>query len=243
MPTTHSFVWFEIFGEPEALSSFYAGALGWTVQTVPMGEQRYHMFSPPQGAPQGGFRTGDPRWLSYMAVPDVDAAAADVVANGGALLEPAQDMGPGRMALVAEPTGAVFALWREAQPDEAQDAAPGLGSVQWTECFSSDVDRSLAFFQQSFGLGNDTMPMPSGGAYNMLKSGEKRVGGAVQDPHEGNDSHWLNWVSVQDVDATAAAIEQHGGSLVAPAWDQPGMGRMAIARDPAGTRFGIMALG
>ena len=62
----------------------------------------------------------------------------------------------------------------------------------------------------------------------------------MQNPHAGTDSHWLNWVSVQDV---AAAIEQHGGSLVAPAWDQPGMGRMAIARDPAGTRFGIMALG
>ncbi len=49
-----------------------------------------------------------PHWDVYFAVVDTDAAAARVAELGGSVLMPAMDIEPGRFAVVADPTGAVF---------------------------------------------------------------------------------------------------------------------------------------
>ncbi|MEU3403041.1 VOC family protein [Streptomyces sp. NPDC006670] len=56
-----------------------------------------------------------PHWMTYFEVRDTDAAAARVAALGGRVLSPPRDRIRGRLALVADPEGAVFALVRSAE--------------------------------------------------------------------------------------------------------------------------------
>jgi len=53
-----------------------------------------------------------PSWLGNLCVESCDGAAATTVANGGSVLKPAFDVpGVGRVAIVADPSGAVLALY------------------------------------------------------------------------------------------------------------------------------------
>lgn len=58
-----------------------------------------------------------PHWMTYFEVRDTDAATARVAALGGRVLSPPRDRIRGRLALVADPEGAVFALVRSAAED------------------------------------------------------------------------------------------------------------------------------
>lgn len=49
-------------------------------------------------------------WLTYFAVDDADSTTAAAVHAGSTLLQPAFDMPAGRMSVVMDPQGAVFAL-------------------------------------------------------------------------------------------------------------------------------------
>jgi predicted enzyme related to lactoylglutathione lyase len=49
-----------------------------------------------------------PHWAVYFAVVDADAAAARVKELGGTVVMPPMDIEPGRFAVVADPSGAVF---------------------------------------------------------------------------------------------------------------------------------------
>ena len=63
-----------------------------------------------------------PHWTSYIHVPSVDAAAARAELAGGTVLVRPFDIGaPGvrritRIALIADPDGAVFGLWDTPPP-------------------------------------------------------------------------------------------------------------------------------
>jgi hypothetical protein len=58
---------------------------------------------------------------------------------------------------------------------------------------------------------------------------------------EGTPPHWNVYFNVEDVDAGATRLEELGGTTVAPAFDVPGVGRMAMVADPQGAMFWLMA--
>jgi predicted enzyme related to lactoylglutathione lyase len=49
-------------------------------------------------------------WAVYFAVPDADAAIARIEGLGGRVVRPAEDTPYGRLATVADPTGAQFRI-------------------------------------------------------------------------------------------------------------------------------------
>lgn len=103
-----------------AARAFWARIAGWTYADMPMpgGAGTYTVFMAGE-APGGGiFDASDPefaglapRWISYIHVDDVDAASAEVEAAGGTVHRAPFDIaGVGRIAVVADPTGAVIGL-------------------------------------------------------------------------------------------------------------------------------------
>jgi predicted enzyme related to lactoylglutathione lyase len=58
----------------------------------------------------GADDTTPPGWLTYFGVDDTDAAVASATAGGATVLTPARDSEYGRMAVLADPWGAVFAV-------------------------------------------------------------------------------------------------------------------------------------
>ncbi len=110
----------------------------------------------------------------------------------------------------------------------------------WNESNSNDPAKASAFYQELFGWSENTMEMGEMGTYRMLNIGERTVAGMMATP-EGVPSHWLGYVQVEDVDATAEKIAAAGGNIMMPPFDIPNMGRSAIVTDPQGAAFGLFA--
>ncbi|MFH1746322.1 MAG: VOC family protein [Planctomycetota bacterium] len=124
-PTTGSICWSELMTRDiPAAKKFYAEMFGWKLVDQDMGEFKYTMFTPPgEKEPKGGmmmmegpqFEGVPPSWLNYIAVEDVDASAQRCVKLGGKIECPPTDIPKvGRFAMIADPTGAVIALYRSA---------------------------------------------------------------------------------------------------------------------------------
>lgn len=102
---------------------FYAESLGWRFEAMPMPGMTYWIIH--SGAArlggmfemQGAHFDGVPEhWLTYLAVDDVDARLRTAVAAGATICKDAFDIaGVGRMAVLAEPGGAVVA-WMTPKP-------------------------------------------------------------------------------------------------------------------------------
>jgi predicted enzyme related to lactoylglutathione lyase len=116
------------------------------------------------------------------------------------------------------------------------------GTFCWNELATGDVAAAKAFYTQVFGWTTDDMPMPGDapGTYTLFKLGDAEIAGCYQldgPQFEGVPPHWMSYVSVKDVDATAAKAQKAGATVLWPAMDVEGIGRMAGLVDPQGAAF------
>ena len=236
------FVWFELVAKDEAAGArFYGEVIGWKVQPMDMpGGMKYPMIMAGQ-TPIGGIAppqdSASPHWVSYVSVEDVDASAKKVKKLGGALLAPAFDVPTvGRMQPVADPQGAKFFLFHNANGDS--EPAQGEGSFHWNELSTDDPEAAVAFYEKAFGYTHETMDMGMG-AYFVLKNGDALRGGAMK-AQTPAPAHWLQYATVEDCDAAAARAKKAGGQIVVPPSDIPGVGRIAAVVDPLGATMGII---
>ena len=98
----------------EAAQAFYAGLFGWSFEPFEGSEMPY--FAIKNGdANNGGMRAPQPgeppHWLVYFATEDTDGSLAKAQEQGGSPLGPAIDLPMGRIGVVRDPQGAVFALY------------------------------------------------------------------------------------------------------------------------------------
>jgi hypothetical protein len=179
-----------------------------------------------------------PHWLSWVYVDDADAVAARVAGLGGKVLAGPMDYGDmGRGAVIADPTGAAFALWQPKGPIEPR-VKQQAGAVTWNELLTTNVDASGSFLSKLLGWKSRTDsigPM----TYTTFLAGDERIGGMMAAPMKEVPSSFLVYFATDDVDKTVAQATQLGGGVVAPAFDVPGVGRFAILRDPQGAAFAL----
>jgi uncharacterized protein len=110
-------VWNEL-GSPDldASSAFYSALFGWSIAPfAPASEEPYLAIKNGQ-ANNGGMRPltppgTPPYWLAYFGVEDIDAALQRVGELGGSVHAGPIDIEIARIAVVADPQGAVFALY------------------------------------------------------------------------------------------------------------------------------------
>jgi predicted enzyme related to lactoylglutathione lyase len=238
------FVWFEhVSGDVARGRAFYGDLFGWRSDGMPIGGETYHMIlNGTEGI--GGFRTapaGVPtHWHSYLSVADVDATVAAAVAAGAKVHLPPTDFAPvGRGAAIADPTGAVFSVWKGAQPDRPDVQSVAIGDWYWHECLSPDPDRALAFYVKVFGYVGQTMNMPEGPYHVLSKDAVPRCG-LMQSPQPGAPAGWMPYVSVADCDASLAKAVGLGAQVCLPAMDVPEVGRFAVIMDPLGAVLGLV---
>jgi predicted enzyme related to lactoylglutathione lyase len=184
-----------------------------------------------------------PHWLSYVSVANADESAEKIKAEGATIMnEPFDVYTIGRMAVVKDPTGAVFAIW---QPKEHCGA--GVYNVPnsfcWNELGTTDTEQAGNFYSKVFGWTKESF---SGSPieYTMFKNGDRGAGGMYKiTPEMGPvPPHWLVYIAVDDCDAKVQRATELGGSVMKPADDIPGIGRFAILVDPQGAAFAIIKL-
>jgi predicted enzyme related to lactoylglutathione lyase len=108
-----------VTSDPERAGAFYARVFGWTVERIDLDRTPYWIFrrhgedvagmieAPASPEPDAA------SWMLYFHVADADASAERVEGLGGAVLIPPFDVPTvGRCALIADPAGVVFRLYR-----------------------------------------------------------------------------------------------------------------------------------
>ena len=170
-----------------------------------------------------------------------DATTARVGPAGGmVIVEPFDVMDAGRMSVVGDPTGAVFAMW-QAKGDAPARLVGEHGAISCNELTSADADKSRAFLEAVPGA--TLVPAPDFGDYSMVMVDGDPVAGVVQRmegvPETG--SPWLVYFAVDDCDAAYARAASTGGSVIVPPIDIP-PGRFSILKDPQGVTFDVIAV-
>jgi predicted enzyme related to lactoylglutathione lyase len=115
----------------------------------------------------------------------------------------------------------------------------------WYELMSKDPLRARRFYEAVVGWRIDETPPPGSTMdYRMVSAADGPVGGVFtlsEDMcRQGAAPCWLMYLGVDDVDACVAAITASGGSVRLPAFDIPGVGRIAMVADPQGAPFYVM---
>jgi predicted enzyme related to lactoylglutathione lyase len=240
--------WIDIgLPDPDAAATFYGRLFGWTFdepseetggyRPARIGGRQVAAISPQQNPDM------PPVWTTYVNVNSVDDVTGRVTAAGGSVLLPAMDvMDFGRMAIFADPAGAIFGVW---QPGTHPGA--GLvnepGTLAWNELISTDIDTAKHFYAQAFGWTEQTHtagPFP----YTEFKVGGRSIAGGMPKPPmmpAEVPSHWAVYFAVADLEAAVASVKELGGQVMLDAMDSPA-GRFAAVMDPQGGAFNVIQL-
>ncbi len=162
---------------------------------------------------------------------------------GGQLLaEPFDVLDVGRMAVAADPSGAVFGIW-QARAHTGFGLANEPGSVCWNENMSRSFEASKEFYRAVFGYEYDDMSS-DGFHYATFKTTGDVMGG-IGDMGTAAPAdvppRWMTYFGVVDTDSAVATVTELGGTVIEPPWDTP-YGRMSIVRDNQDAAFALMSM-
>lgn len=236
--------------DPAGAKSFYSALFGWEYDDMPVGHDEAGNPAVYSLAKKNGKDVAaiaplpmpgvPPHWNTYVTVADVDASAAKVAGAGGTVVMDAFDvMDAGRMAVIADPTGAMFNLWT-AKESIGAEIVNEHGALCWTELLSPDVAAAAKFYNAIFGWDANAMEMP-GMSYTEFKLGDRGIAGGMKPPMDGMPAVWGIYFAVDDADKAAEIAASSGGTVMQPPMDIP-PGRMALIADPAGAMFSVLKL-
>jgi hypothetical protein len=243
---TSFFCWHEIrTSDPKAARKFYTELFGWNFHDADMPPAGKYTSIMVGERGIGGItetQKGEPpNWVSYVTTEDVKAAASRANKSGGkVLMEPMDIPGIGTFAVLADPQGAIVCAWKDGQNHKSKpDEGFAPGAICWNELLTTDIAGAKRWYGEVFGWKGEDMPMP-GFTYTLWKDdGTDRGGAMSMPPGTGGPPHWLAYVLVKDVDASAAKVTSLGGKLCVPPQDIPNIGRFSVFSDPQGASIAL----
>lgn len=241
-----SFCWIELAtGDIDGAKTFYTQLFGWTVNEIDMGEHgKYNIFQKDGRDCAAGyqFMPGQPymppNWLSYVSVADADQSVEKAKSLGATLMTgPFDVFDNGRMAVLQDPQGAVFAVW-QAKSTIGVGIRDDVDTLCWNELQVRDLDAAKKFYPALF-----PWRMKESEEYTEWHVGENAVGGMIvsQWPSE-VPSVWLPYFAVADCDAAVGKVQSLGGAVFVPPMDIPKVGRFAVVADPQGAAFAVIKI-
>jgi uncharacterized protein len=244
-----TFCWVELATtDPDAGRRFYQGIFGWKSEvrsfegfgdyaTFTVGDGRGAAGAYPQ---QEGERSMGvpPHWNLYIFSDEVDKDAAKATELGGQVTVPPMDLPMGRMAVVADPTGASFCLWHSEQ-------MPGFkvrgehGSFVWADLITPDKDRAKDFYGGLFAWTWEETGEEFGN-YTLVTNGEEQMGGFMNPRQPGTPSIWMSYFAVADAQSVFDAATKAGAQVMTEPTPIPTVGTFVVLADPQGAVFAIL---
>lgn len=117
------------------------------------------------------------------------------------------------------------------------------GHFHWNELMTRDVARAKNFYADAMGWTFNSMPMPDGGTYWLANAGGTPVAGIFDisgAEYKDVPESWMPYIAVDDVDARVKKAAKAGATVMKPAFDVPGVGRIVILAEPGGAGVGWM---
>lgn len=247
------FVWYELLTtDPEAAQDFYPTVVGWDTEPwePPDGGEPYVMWKTGERPIGGVMQLPDdaveqgavPHWLPYVGTPDVDSTVERAKELGSRVyVEPLDIPTVGRFAVLADPQGAVFAVYT---PEMEAPAAgpPQRGDISWHELVTTDWEAAFAFYHELFGWEKkDAMDMGEMGIYQMYgrRDGIPLGGMFNKSADMPGPAAWLIYAMVDDVNTATEQVKASGGQVLNGPMEVPGGDWVAQCMDPQGAAFAV----
>jgi predicted enzyme related to lactoylglutathione lyase len=242
------FVWYDhMTRDTESAAAFYTKVVGWGTESWG-GPVPYTMFTS-NGATMGGTMAipaeasgAPPHWIGYVSTPDIERTLQDVQRLGGTVHRGATDIPQvGQFAIVADPQGAVFALFTPATEQSRGDGAPRPGDMSWHELVTTDREGAWAFYHALFGWEKGpAFEMGPVGTYQLFSIGGQSLGGMMnKTPDMPMPPSWLYYAMVPDINAAAERVKAAGGQVINGPMEVPGGDWILQGVDPNGGVFAL----
>ncbi|MEV7416100.1 VOC family protein [Streptomyces sp. NPDC089919] len=229
-----------------ATKEFYTALFGWEYAPGP-GELGPYVRARLDGREVAGIGQLPPdrhlatAWTTYLATDDADTTAELIRSCGGTVaVGPLDAEDAGRIALCADPAGAVFGIWQAAAHLGTRLTGPP-GTPVWNELVTRETSAVAKFYQVVFGHRPEQGPAEDFDYLTLhLADGPvcalHGVGRALP-PDRG--AHWMTSFRAADTDAAAALVTELGGRVLSAPHDGP-RGRSAVVADPEGAVFTLV---
>jgi uncharacterized protein len=247
------FVWEELMTtDVKSAAAFYGKVGGLKTLQAPF-DPNYMMFQGSKGN-MGGLmplpdeaKTGGtpPGWISYIGTPNADETARMAAAAGGKVHKAPWGIADGgRIAILGDPQGAIFAIYSNSKA--TVPPAPQLGHASWHELATSDYVAGFSFYQSLFGWHVvDDMDMgPGMGTYRLFAAqGSNDAFGGMYNkpPQQPGPPAWLPYIKVADVKAATARAKSLGAQITHGPAEVPGGGWISMGADLQGVIFALHA--
>jgi predicted enzyme related to lactoylglutathione lyase len=247
------FVWQELMTEDTAsAATFYSKVVGWHTQPSAV-DPSYTQFGVGSSYSAGMMKVPDearaagakPQWLPYIGAADIEATVAAAERLGGTVKRAAHDIPTiGRFAILSDPQGAAFAVFKPASDGTPPPAAPARGSFAWMELATSNYEAAFDFYSKLFGWqAMHRMDMGPQGVYLIFGADGAQRGGIYKlNQERSSRPYWLPYAEVASADAAAAAATAAGGKVIVGPLEVPGGGRIAQVIDPSGAMFAVHSM-
>lgn len=246
-------VWHDLLTTtPEESRRFYGELFGWTFEkpgvALGFGSADSYMLIRHNGRLIGGmFDARDveaegnvSQWVTIISTGDVDAAVERARSRSAEIVTPPTALASrGRLAVLRDPQGALFALLTAAGGDPAAHD-PDLNGFLWSEVWTSDVDRATEFYEAVLGVEREQREVEGMDSdYLLLASGDQPRAGVLANPFDGERPVWVNYLRVADPAAVTARVEALGGRIIVAAQPRNVGGTVAFIAGPSGAGIAL----
>ena len=250
---TGKVVWRDLLtNTPEASRRFYGELFGWEFEAprvfVGVGGGDSYMLIRHNGELIGGMvdtnalgkEENISQWITTISVADIDAAVERVSDAGGNVLNAPESIGDrGRMAVVEDSTGALFAMIQTRDGDPS-DREPARNGWLWDELWTDDVEGATGFYHEVLGFQYKDHDVENADrSYRVLKYADKPRAGVLENPFVNERPVWVNYVRVEDPSAITARVESLGGRVLVEAQARPIGGEVAFIAGPSGAGVAV----
>jgi len=232
---------------------FYIQLFDWGFDDQPIGEGIFYTMLQQDGLDIGAMyqmeagqqESGMPsHWLNYIAVDNIDLMTEKAKnLNAEIICGPMSVGDAGKMSLMVEPGGAMFALWQgNEHPGARKLQEPG--TMCWNELATRNAEISKTFYCDLFDWQVQEQDM-QGMPYSLffIKEQESPVAGMLTMTEEWPEEippHWMVYFAVTNCDEYIKKAKSLGANICVEATDVPGVGRFSVITDPQGAVFSII---
>jgi predicted enzyme related to lactoylglutathione lyase len=246
-------VWYELLtSDPKGAIAFYPRVVGWTTQAW---EGGYTMWAGRHGPLGGVTKLPDsakamgapPYWQANVQVANVDETLAKVTQLGGKVYHTEDVPKVGRIAVIADPQGAVIAMVAPLESMAPHDRA-SAGEFSWHELYTTDYKAAFDFYHQIFGWEKlDEFDMGATGTYLLWGREGKQLGGMLTMSKDMKTPDgravppsWMYYVTTADFDAAFDRAKAAGARVLNGPMPVPGGQRIVQLMDPQGAAFALV---
>ena len=114
------------------------------------------------------------------------------------------------------------------------------GEFNWHELQTRDPQRAMTFYANTVGWTFQPEKMPSGGIYWIAMASDKPVAGILnlENASDPIADRWMIYIHIDGLDEAIESAKNNGATIRRKPWNVPGVGRVAVIREPGGAETG-----